>query len=70
MHNDLGQRWHCMNPACRKEKVVESNEVLVSHPRCSCGAPMKKQYSPPTLRYLDFLRLDEPWFAGPVAQKD
>ncbi len=29
------------------------------NPRCSCGASMKKNYAPPALTYLDFVRLEE-----------
>jgi len=54
-------RWHCTNPQCGCEVLVESGgEVSGSNPRCTCGAPMKKKYVSPVLSYLEFLRLDEP----------
>ncbi|HYL61829.1 MAG TPA: hypothetical protein VE077_04335 [Candidatus Methylomirabilis sp.] len=56
-----GQRWHCTNPSCRCEVLVQSSKELeVRNPRCVCGAPMKKEYTPPHLTYLEFLRVDEP----------
>lgn len=56
-----GQRWRCSNPACRCEVLVQtSGELEGSNPRCVCGAPMKKEYTPPNLSYLEFLRVDEP----------
>jgi len=52
-----GERWHCMNPACLCAVLVEtSGELEGSNPRCSCGSIMKKEFSPPVFRYLDFLR--------------
>jgi hypothetical protein len=52
-----GERWHCINPACGCVVLVESNgEVEGANPRCTCGSVMKKDYSPPVFRYLDFLR--------------
>jgi len=53
-------RWHCTNPACGCEVLVESgaNEDG-TNPRCSCGAAMKKKCASPVLTYLDFLRLEE-----------
>ena len=54
-------RWHCTNPNCRCEVLVESaSEVPGSNPLCTCGAPMKKKYVSPVLSYLEFLRVDEP----------
>ena len=54
-------RWHCTNPDCGCEVLVEcSGEVPGSNPRCTCGAPMKKKYVSPALSYLEFLRVDEP----------
>jgi hypothetical protein len=53
-------RWHCTNPDCGCEVLVESggNEEG-TNPVCSCGASMKKRYVAPVLTYLDFLRLEE-----------
>jgi hypothetical protein len=53
-------RWHCTNPACGCELLVESSaREEGKNPRCSCGAAMKKKYTSPVLTYLDFLRLEE-----------
>jgi hypothetical protein len=53
-------RWHCTNPACGCEVLVQNTGIVDGeNPRCSCGALMKKKYSSPVLSYLDFLRLDE-----------
>jgi hypothetical protein len=55
-----GERWHCINPACGCAVLVESNgEIQGQNPRCACGSIMKKRYSPPVFRYLDFLQLPE-----------
>ena len=59
-----GERWHCMNAACGCAVLVEANgEIEGKNPRCACGSIMKKDYSPPVLRHLDFLRFREPIFA-------
>jgi len=53
-------RWHCTNPACGCEVLVESSASEEGkNPHCSCGAAMKKKYASPVLTYLDFLRLEE-----------
>jgi hypothetical protein len=53
-------RWHCTNPACGCEVLVETGGIVDGeNPRCSCGAAMKKKYVSPVLTYLDFLRLEE-----------
>lgn len=53
-------RWHCTNPACRCEVLVESSATEEGkNPRGSCGATMKKTYASPALTYLDFLCLEE-----------
>ena len=53
-------RWHCTNPACGREVLVETRGIAEGeNPRCSCGAVMKRKYTSPVLSYLDFLRLDE-----------
>ena len=55
-----GERWHCTNGACHVEVVVDSRESIEgTNPRCACGAEMKKEYSSPVFRYLDFLHLEE-----------
>ena len=71
MNQDTGERWHCMNAACRKEVAVADSEIAAGNrPRCSCGAEMKRAYTPPTLRYLDFLRLEEPLLTERAMRKD
>jgi len=58
-----GQQWHCTNPACRCEVLVQSSsEQEGGNPRCVCGYPMKKNYTPPQFTYLDFLRFEQPVF--------
>jgi len=43
--------------------LVESNgEIEGQNPRRACGSIMKKSYTPPVFRYLDFLRFPEPAF--------
>lgn len=55
-----GEHWHCVNPACQCSVVVEiGGEKEGQNPRCACGSIMKKDYSPPVFRYLDFLRFPE-----------
>ena len=55
-----GEHWHCTNPACHCEVLVQSSsEVDGANPRCVCGAAMKKKYSPPALTYLEFLQVGE-----------
>lgn len=52
--------WHCTNPACGCEVLVERGASKDgNNPRCSCGAAMKKTYVSPVLTYLDFLKLEE-----------
>jgi hypothetical protein len=59
-----GERWHCVNPACGCAVLVESNGGIEGpNPRCVCGSILKKCYSPPAFRYLDFLRFPEPALA-------
>jgi hypothetical protein len=56
-----GERWHCVNPACRCEVLVESGgEIPGTGPRCACGGTMKRNYVPPVFQYLDFLRVEDP----------
>ena len=60
MRMKTGDRWHCTNPACGCEVLVESAaREGGKNPRCSCGAAMKKRYAAPVLTSLDFLRLKE-----------
>lgn len=56
-----GERWHCTNPPCQCEVLVEKESTEASaHPSCICGGALKKKYAAPVFRYLDFLRADEP----------
>jgi hypothetical protein len=56
-----GERWHCVNSACRCQVLVESeSHVPGASPRCVCGGVMKRNYVPPVFKYLDFLRGEEP----------
>lgn len=65
-----GELWRCTNAACHCEVVVQStSEVEGSNPRCVCGFPMKKTYSRPHFRYLDFLQIEDPAFAHGVSNK-
>jgi hypothetical protein len=60
MRMEAEDRWHCSNPACGCELLVENSAREESkNPRCSCGAAMKKKYTSPVLTYLDLLRLEE-----------
>jgi hypothetical protein len=53
-------RWHCTNPTCGCEVLVERGGTAErENPRCSCGAAMKKRYAAPLLAHLDFLGLEE-----------
>lgn len=64
MHS--GETWLCTNTACQGSVVVKTGTYAEgSNPRCSCGARMKKKYTPPVFRYLDFLRVDEEAIAAP-----
>ncbi|HTQ58634.1 MAG TPA: hypothetical protein VMI32_00295 [Candidatus Solibacter sp.] len=66
----FGELWHCTNPACHCEILVQSDSVSDgSNPRCVCGAPMKKKYVPPHLTYLEFLRIEEPLSAPGASGK-
>lgn len=54
------ERWHCTDPICGCQVIVEvGGEVEGHHPRCACGRIMKKQYTSPVFAYLDFLRTEE-----------
>ncbi len=59
-----GDHWRCVNPACQCSVLVEVSGAREGQsPRCACGGLMKKDYSPPVFRYLDFLRFPD---AAPV----
>jgi hypothetical protein len=67
----FGERWHCINPACGCAVLVEVNgEIAGANPRCACGSILKKDYTPPVFRYLDFLRSPEHAFAHPKSRED
>jgi hypothetical protein len=56
----LGDSWHCTNSACKAEVSVQTatqNDGV--NPRCTCGSLMKKKYSSPVFRYLDFLDVED-----------
>lgn len=56
-----GERWHCVNPACRCSILIETTgQIDGQNPICTCGNIMKKDYSAPVFRYLDFLEMREP----------
>jgi hypothetical protein len=46
-----GERWRCSNLLCSAEILVLSTTTVPgpANPRCSCGSPMKKPYSKPSL---------------------
>jgi len=65
-----GEQWHCTNPACFCEVLVQRNSIIEeANPRCVCGSPMKKNYTPPQLTYLEFLRLEQPVSAPGSSRK-
>jgi len=65
------ERWRCTDSACHLEVIVDSpGSIEGTDPRCACGAAMKKEYTSPVFRYLDFLRLDEPVLSDLMARKD
>ena len=56
-----GDRWHCVNLACRCAIIVEIGTPQDGvNPRCSCGSIMKKDFKSPVFSYLDFLKFDPP----------
>jgi len=56
-----GDTWHCTNGSCHAVVLVQTeSQGEGANPRCSCGAPMKKDYKSPVFRYLDFLKIEEP----------
>ena len=56
-----GEFWHCTNPNCHSEVFVKTTgEVDGESPRCTCGGIMKKNYVPPYVSYLQFLREEAP----------
>jgi hypothetical protein len=60
MRMKIEDRWHCTNPACGCEVLVERGGMVEGkNPRCSCGAGMKKKYAPPVLAHLDLLGVEE-----------
>lgn len=66
----IGEQWHCTNPACHCEVLVQANSNIEGcNPRCICGAPMKKNYVPPHITYLEFLHVEEPVSAPGSSRK-
>ena len=54
-----GDTWHCTNVSCHAVVLVQTESQGEGvNPRCTCGAPMKKKYTSPAFRYLDFLRVE------------
>ncbi|HKT46592.1 MAG TPA: hypothetical protein VJP87_03635 [Candidatus Acidoferrales bacterium] len=68
MRMNPGEHWHCSNIACRAELVVYRSSTDGSNPRCACGSVMKREYTPPVFRYLEFLHLEP--VRGAVPHKD
>jgi len=66
-----GESWHCTNPGCFCQVRVEvSGEIEGQNPRCACGGLLKRAYTSPVFRYLDFLRFEEPAFTRRDSSKD
>jgi len=60
MNIKTGERWHCINPSCRCEVLVQADSCVADGRfLCVCSSPMKKKYSPPNFTYLEFLRVEE-----------
>lgn len=72
MPSNSGHLWHCTNRACSASLSISTEDAQI-HPQCClCGAPVKRAYTSPVFRYLDFLRVEEPSLAesagSPVAE--
>jgi hypothetical protein len=66
-----GDVWNCTNLACHAKILVQTESLGEGiNPRCSCGALMKKKYTSPAFRYLDFLRVEEPVLLSRSATDD
>ena len=64
MDTRVRDSWHCTNRACTAEiSMTTIRPSDGTNPLCSCGAAIKKDYSPPVFTYLDFLRVEEPVLA-------
>ena len=60
MRMRLGESWHCTNGACRAAVSVHApSQCDGGNPRCSCGSAMKKKYTRPVFRYLNFLQVED-----------
>jgi hypothetical protein len=59
-----------MQRAVARVLVEVNGEIEGQNPRCACGNIMKKNYSPPVFRYLDFLRFPEPAIAHRDSPED
>ena len=66
-----GEFWHCTNVYCPCEVFVKTTgEVQGENPSCTCGGTMKKNYVPPFVSYLQFLREEEPLPVPARSSKD
>ncbi len=55
-----GEQWHCTNPWCHCEILVQTtSQIEGDNPRCACGSVMKKKYVTPHVAYLGFLQVEE-----------
>jgi hypothetical protein len=64
-----GESWRCTNRSCNAEILVQAeSQGNGANPCCSCGAPMKKKYTSPVFRNLDFLRAKGPVLAEHAPQ--
>jgi hypothetical protein len=64
MTMDKGQRYRCQDANCRLEVVViEPSKEAVLNPRCCCGGEMKRRYTKPRFKRLDFKPVDSDDFA-------
>lgn len=71
MKTRSGDTWHCTNVVCHAAiQVHTDSDAEAVTPRCSCGAPMKKKYTSPVFRYLDFLRVEEPLLTSQGTRND
>jgi len=55
----LEREWICTNKDCRIETVfIGETESGISAPKCTCGAALKKCYTPPRLKGLEGKELE------------
>ena len=66
-----GETWHCINTSCGTTVVVQvGTKIDGANPHCSCGAAMKKKYTSPVFRYLDFLRIEDPVLSARTSSEE